>query len=91
MRVLILKKEGERKTKHENAYPLREGVRLLWHKVGMEIKHKDESAKSIRELFLNPRNMLARELFLNPRNVLAKWHPRPPFYSNKLAWFHVCL
>ena len=55
IRVLSLKEEGERETKHENAYSLREGVRLLWHKVGMEIKHKDESAKSIRELSLNPR------------------------------------
>ena len=79
MRVLILKEEGERKTKHENSYPLREGVGLLWYKVGMEIKHKDESAKSIRELSLNPKNML------------PKWHPRPPFYSKNLAWFNVSL
>ena len=55
IRVLILKEEGERESKSENAYSIRERVGLLWHKVGMEIKHKDESAKSIRELSLNPR------------------------------------
>ena len=60
IRVLSLKKEVERETKHENAYSLREGVGLLWYKVGMEIKHKDENAKSIRELSLNPRNMLPK-------------------------------
>ena len=69
IRVLSLKEEGERETKHENDYSLRERLGLLWHKVGMGIKHKDESVKSIRELSLNPRNML------------SKWHPRPPFYS----------
>ena len=36
----------------------------------MEIKHKGVSAKSIRELTLNP------------KNKLLKRQPRPPFYSN---------
>ena len=57
IRVLSLKEEGERETKHENAYSLRERVGLLWHKVGMEIKHKYENAKSIRQLSLNPKQI----------------------------------
>ena len=68
IRVLILKEEGERKTKHENSYSLREGVGHLWYKVGMEIKHKYENAKSIRELSLNHRkyacNMAPKTPFL---------------------------
>ena len=66
IRVLSLKEEGERETKHENDYSLRERLGLLWHKVGMEIKHKDESAKSIRELSLNPRKYASKMAIKTP-------------------------